>query len=464
MPDPENPVELSVHALGDALRSRALSSTHLVESLLARIREREPKLHAFVEVYADDALQAARAADKASSAGQPMGPLHGIPVAIKDIIDIEGRITTRGSAAIQRRATTTASVVDRLTAAGMIVIGKTHTVEFAMGGWGTNQHMGTPWNPWDLETARTPGGSSSGSAVAVASRMVPCAIGSDTGGSLRLPASWCGIVGFKSTVGRISTRGVLPLSTTLDSVGPLTRSVEDAALLFDVMKEPRTQSDARSAGGANSVCAGLKQGIAGMRIATLAEQDRRGIDPEVLDAYDQSIEIVQRLGASIVQLPLPRSFSDFARLVGEIMVPEGYAAVAEYVDDLALPLDDAVRARLLPGRDVSAATYLRSLAVRADVKEAFAVALSQVDAMLTPTTVTPAIALAAVDQMKAPSLFTRMANYLDLCALAIPNGITRGGLPTSLQLMCKSRDEATLLRIGWAIEQSTPWHRHAPAP
>ena len=190
-------------------------------------------------MYAADARLAAEAADKAIRAGHAVGPLHGVPVALKDLVDLEGRVTTGGSKVWAKRVSAvTATLARRLISAGMIVLGKTHTVEFAMGGWGTNTHMGTPWNPWDATVHRTPGGSSSGSGVAVAAGLAPAAIGTDTGGSVRLPASWCGIVGLKVTVGRISTFGVLPLSTTLDTPGPMARSVEDAALLYRVLNGP----------------------------------------------------------------------------------------------------------------------------------------------------------------------------------------------------------------------------------
>ena len=168
--------------------------------------------------------------------GHGLGPLHGIPVALKDLVELEGRVTTGGTAVWRNRVSIyTATLAQRMIGAGMIVLGKTHTVEFAYGAWGTNQHMGTPWNPWDMKVARTPGGSSSGSAVAVASRMAPCAIGTDTGGSVRVPASWCGITGLKTSIGRISTHGVLPLSHTLDTPGPFARSVEDCAILLALL-------------------------------------------------------------------------------------------------------------------------------------------------------------------------------------------------------------------------------------
>src|SRR5262247_4203942 len=195
--------------------------------------------HAFIAVYDADARLAAEAAEKAIRSGHRVGPLHGVPIALKDLVDLQGRVTTGGSMVWKDRVSpVTATLAERLIAAGMIVLGKTHTVEFAMGSFGTNTHMGTPRNPWDPVVHRTPGGSSSGSGVAVAAGLAPMAIGTDTGGSVRIPAAWCGIVGLKVTHGRISTYGVLPLSTTLDTPGPMTRTVEDAALLYRALNGP----------------------------------------------------------------------------------------------------------------------------------------------------------------------------------------------------------------------------------
>src|SRR5262245_25629135 len=220
-----DPVWASVAELSHAFGARTLSPVDAVNALLERIRRRDPSLHAFIAVYADDARLAAEGADRAIRSGHRIGPLHGVPIALKDLVDLEGRITTGGSKVWATRVSpVTATLAQRLIAQGMIVLGKTHTVEFAMGSWGTNTHLGAPRNPWDVAVHRTPGGSSSGSGVAVSAGLAPVAIGTDTGGSVRLPAAWCGIVGLKVTAGRISTYGVLPLSSTLDTPGPLARS------------------------------------------------------------------------------------------------------------------------------------------------------------------------------------------------------------------------------------------------
>src|SRR5438552_6714093 len=237
-----DPAFATVSELSSAFARRTLSPVDVVDVLLGRIEKLDPTLHAFIDVYAGDARLAAEAADRAIRSGHAVGPLHGVPIALKDLVDLEGRVTTGGSKVWAKRVSpTTATLARRLVSAGMILLGKTHTVEFAMGGWGTNTHMGTPRNPWDPAVHRTPAGSSSGSGVAVADGLAPAAIGTDTGGSVRLPAAWCGLVGPQTTVGRSSTPGVLPLSATLDTPGPMARDVEDAAWLLAVLQgaDPR---------------------------------------------------------------------------------------------------------------------------------------------------------------------------------------------------------------------------------
>jgi len=394
-----------------------------------------------------------------------VGPLHGIPIALKDLIELEGRVVTGGCEVWKaRRATRTATLARKLIAQGMIVLGKTHTVEFAMGGWGTNTHRGTPWNPWDAQRARTPGGSSSGSGVAVAAGLAPWAVGTDTGGSVRLPASWCGITGLKTTIGRVSTYGVLPLSPTLDTPGPMARSVEDAALLYTVMQGPDPQDPATRGLPFTDPMATLKRGVRGLRLARMPDAERQVASAEVLAAYDRSLAELERLGAEIVPIQLPFHFADVATANLRIMAAESYALYRELIDDEAAPLDPHVRPRIAAGRTLSARDYVEALQMREAMKRQFAAAIEGVDALLTPTTMTTAVPVDEVDQAQAPAHYTRYANYLDLTALALPNGMDAQGLPTSLQIVCRWSDEATALRIGWALQQVTDWHLRRPAP
>jgi len=457
--------ELPVHALSAGIAARRFSPVDVVEACLARIAALEPKLHAFVALYGAEARLAAEAADKAIRSGHGLGPLHGIPVALKDLVELEGRVTTGGSQAWRERVSRqTATLAGKLIGAGMIVLGKTHTVEFALGGWGTNQHRGTPWNPWDLAVQLVPGGSSSGSGVAVAARMTPCAIGTDTGGSIRIPAAWCGITGLKTTIGRISTHGVLPLSPTLDTPGPMTRSVEDCAILLALLQggdahDPKTFTLAPS-----TPLADLRRGVKNLRLARMPDGERAAIEPQVLAAYDRSLDQLAELGAEIVALPksIP-SLREIGEPVGRLMATEVYPVVADLVDDPAAPLDEAVRTRVRAGANVSARQYLDILSGRERAKRDFAAAIEGIDALLTPTAMKPAPKLSEVDQVSVPPVLTRWVNYLDLCALALPNGMTGAGLPTSLQIVCRGGSEAMALRIGWALEQAMEWQKRAPA-
>ena len=456
--------QLPIHALATKLKSRSISPVDIVDTCLERIAKLDTKLQAFVEVYEAEARLAAEAADKAIRSGHAVGPLHGIPIALKDLIELEGRVATGGTAVWRdRRASRTATLAQKLISAGMIVIGKTHTVEFAFGGWGTNQHLGTPWNPWDTKTHRTPGGSSSGSGVAVAARMVPCALGTDTGGSVRVPAAWCGITGLKTTIGRISTYGVLPLSPTLDTPGPMTRSVEDAALLLQVMQgaDPR---DPRTLGLRDvDPMPTLRRGVKGLRLARMPVAERDGVAADVLAAYDRSVEQLAEMGADIVDLNLPQSFRAYGSASGRIMAAEAYALLSQIVDNNELPIDEAVRPRIRAGAAISSREYLEVLAERERLKLQFAAATAHVDALLLPVTMTPAIPIATIDQSTTPAFYTRWVNFLDLCGLAVPNGFTTSELPLSLQIVCPGGEEAMALQIGWALQNATDWHERAPA-
>lgn len=453
---------LSAAALARKIAARQVSPVEAVGAMLDRIERLEPKLQAFTEVFAEDARLAAEGADRAIRAGHAVGPLHGVPVVLKDLIDMEGRITMGGSAAHRtRRATRTATVARRLISQGMIVLGKTHTVEFAYGGWGTNPHLGTPWNPWDLAVARTPGGSSSGTGVAVAARLAPWGIGTDTGGSVRLPASFCGLTGLKVTVGRVSTYGIVPLAATFDTPGPLARTVEDAALLYEAMSGPDPLDPATRGIVPAEPWSVLTRGVRGLRLARMPESERQGVAPDVLAAYDAALSVLEKEGAEIVDIILPFRFSELVDM-SQITNAEAYLENGVLAEDPGSPLGDAVRARILAGASVSAETYLRTQRRRAAMKGEFAEAMEGIDALLTPTTDCAAVPLAEVDEAYLPSRFTRFGNLLDLCALALPCGFTGNGLPLSLQVACRGYDEAMALRIGQAFQRATAWHLRQP--
>lgn len=452
-----------VHQLCRDLSAGHITARQLTELYLARIARFDEQLHAFVTVFADAALAAAAAADQRREAGENLGPLHGIPVACKDIIEYQGQQTTWGCKALAGRISQeTATVITRLENAGAIVLGKTHTVEFALGGWGTNEHCGAPWNPWDLAVHRCSGGSSSGSGVASAAGLAAVTLGTDTGGSVRLPSSFCGLAGLKPTFGRVSNAGVMPLSTTLDTVGPLARCVEDAALVYNCLQGPDPLHPQTQLHSPDDPLPMLRDGVAGMRLAALPASEREVVSAPVLAAYDESLQVLRSLGAEIVQIDLPRSFAEYREASGTIISAEGYSNTWELVDREELPLDRHVRARMLPGRAISAKHYLLALRTIAQWRAEFAEATNGIDALLTPTSTTTAIPVADVDEAVVPAYFTRATNILGWCALALPNGYCDAGLPTSLCIQGHPFDEARVLRIGWALEQATASERRLP--
>jgi aspartyl-tRNA(Asn)/glutamyl-tRNA(Gln) amidotransferase subunit A len=458
-----NPALLSATAAAEAIQAGRLSPADLVDALIARIDAHEPKLHAFTAIHRERARGAAEAAHKAVRAGHAVGPWHGVPIALKDLIEIEGQVTTGGSQHWAGRVSTvTATLARRLIAAGMIVLGKTHTVEFAMGGWGTNRHRGTPWNPWDPARHRAPGGSSSGSGVAAAARLAPWAIGTDTGGSVRIPSAWCGLSGLKTTLGRISVAGVLPLAPSLDTPGPMARTVEDAAHLFNLLQGPDPADPLTLRHPPNDPLPTLRRGVAGLRFGTLSKAERDGVDAEVLSVYDAAVDELAKLGARVEPLALPRSRADYGAKVGRLIGAEGYALLGELVDDASLPLDDDMRPRIQLGRGVLAKDYLALLREQQRDAEAALGALDGFEAWLTPTVATPPVLVEEADQKSSPAHFTRPVNWLGWCALSVPNGFSKGGLPIGLQIVCRGFDEAMALRIGFAYQQATDWHERLP--
>ena len=453
-----------IHVLASKLRSRELTATALVDAYLERIRRHDPKLHAFVEVFEDEARAAAKRADARLSSGGAAGALYGVPVAFKDLLHIEAKVSRGGSVGADQHPAITATVVRRLTDAGMIALGKTHMVEAAFGSWGTNNVAGTPWNPWDLATHRVPGGSSSGSGVAVSAALAPAAIGSDTGGSIRIPASLCGIVGLKATVGRVSNFGAMMLSDTLDTLGPMTRDVEDAALMFDAMHGPDAHDARTLAHQRIDVLRDLKSGIRGMRLGTLPAEALGEIDPETANAFEEALGVLRSLGATTQTVTVPAAYNTLAEATGKVIAAEGYARLQARIDSNEPVMDEDVRKRLDWGRKIAAHEYIRILNERRALAEELEHNMHGCDALVTPTTPFPAIPVSEVDQRVAPmSSFTRAVNLLDMCALAVPCGFSSRDLPLSLQVVGRGYDEARVLRIGWAYERATDWHTRTPA-
>jgi len=351
-----------------------------------------------------------------------------------------------------------------------VLAGKTHMVEFAFGGAGVNHHYGTPWNPWDADVQRLPGGSSSGSAVAVATGLVPAALGSDTGGSVRIPASFCGLVGLKPTYGRISTAGVLPLDTTLDSVGPLTHTVEDAALLLGVLAGPDPDDPATLTQPPLAALDELEADLGGLRLCFPREYFWDGLDPEVEAAVRETAQVFADLDVQVdeISLDVLDELAEFRAGVSLTAV-EAYERHQADLEQRLDQFDPIVAPRMLAGRDVRAIDYLRQQRALTAMRRRALAALDAVDALITPTTPFTAPALAEADAgeeyFRINSLCLRntvAANLLGLCAISIPCGFTSAELPVGLQLLAKPHDELRLLRVAYAFEHATQWNRQHP--
>jgi aspartyl-tRNA(Asn)/glutamyl-tRNA(Gln) amidotransferase subunit A len=424
--------ELSLRDIVRLTASGDVSVQSVVKQTLEGIASSNVKLHAFVDVFADAAMRRAEELDAAASRSGPVGPLHGVPIAIKDLAQIGDRSPGFGSKCYSPEPSrTTAPAIQRLIDAGAVIVGMTHMVEFAIGGWGTNHAMGTPWNPVDRNVHRVPGGSSSGSAVAVAAGLVPAAVGSDTGGSIRIPASLCGIVGFKPSFGRIPLDGIAPLGPAFDTLGPITRNVADARLLFCVM-------------------AGLPvpaMGIAKpLHVGVPARDQLVPCDPDVMRNFERSIDAIRLAGHQVEIFSFPEALTTYQALNGRIVARDAFGQHKTLAEDPATPLDPHVRQRILAGRDIDDVQYARLVQDRATAIAAFRADHARFDIIALPGTPLPAIPVSAVDESTIPmSRYTRVGNWLDLCGISLPNGTTATGLPTGLQLMSWSGKDASLL-------------------
>jgi aspartyl-tRNA(Asn)/glutamyl-tRNA(Gln) amidotransferase subunit A len=352
----------------------------------------------------------------------------------------------------------------------MILVGKTYTVQFAFGGVGINHDQGTPHNPWHA-THHAPGGSSSGSAVAVAAGLVPMALGSDTGGSVRLPAALCGIVGLKTTVGRVSRAGVYPLSFTLDSVGPLTRTVEDAALVYQALQGVDPRDETTTGVAPLDALARLEDGVRGLRLAVPETLFFDDVDPEVERAVRETADVFRSLGAAVESIKVPEvaeAMSEQKRVVA--IAAEACVYNARLLDEHFDELDPVVAHRMIGGRQLSAPDYFGLMRQWVELRKRLAVRLADVDALLVPTTPLPAAPVAEIDRTRE-SYFqwngrylrnTAVGNILNLCGVSLPCGFTRTGLPIGLMVYGKPFQEDMALRVARAYERATDWHRLRP--
>ena len=448
-------------ALSTGLQKGTFSSFDIVSAYLERIRNQDTWLHCFVEVYETEALEAAQASDQMRKAGYTLGPLHGLPIAVKDLVDIAGKVTTIGSPIFANNiAKSDAYLTQRLKAAGAIIIGKTHMVQFALGGWGTNEHMGMPRNPWDHQVHRVPGGSSSGSAAAVAGGLAPLSIGTDTGGSVRLPAAYCGITGFKFTVGAVDTTGIAPLSKTLDSIGVFAKTMAETALVYDALvDDPRRATFAPA-----MTTESARKLLQGLRIGRIAPHELKDVQGEIVKAYEETLEFLNLAGAHITTLELPCAIADLAPMAVNIMVTEGAAAYGALANDLTKPMDSGIRPRLQAGANLLATDYIAALENQTKLKEKFAKVLEHIDIFATPTGLTTAVPLTEVNPSAPPVHFTRILNVLDMCGVSVPVGLDAQHLPIGFQLGAAGGRDAFLIEVATAFQTLTQFHLASPKP
>jgi aspartyl-tRNA(Asn)/glutamyl-tRNA(Gln) amidotransferase subunit A len=450
----------TIRELGARYRRRELSPVEVTQALLARIAKLDPVLHAFVTVTADRALADARAAEAALGRGDSR-PLLGIPVAHKDIYCTRGIRTTGGSALLADWVPDEdATCVRRWQEAGTVLLGKLITHEFALGIQFPGHRFPAARNPWNLD--HIPGGSSSGTGAALAAGLVAGATGSDTGGSIRGPAAFCGLAGLKPTYGRASRAGVLTLSWTLDHTGPLARTVEDCAYLMQPLAGHDPADPASSRAPVDDYVAALGPDVRGLRIGVPRNYFFEGIDPEVERAFEEALATLRRLGAEVRDVRIPSMDATHSFLL--IMLAEAYAYHERDLRERPELYGDVLRERLQAGALVTGAEYMQAQRIRARTCAETAAVLREVDLLATPTTPRPAtpFALAHDPEFGFPRSNMPPFNVTGLPTLALPCGFSTAGLPLSLQLSGRPFQEATVLRAGHAYEQATTWHTRRP--
>ena len=463
------PALLSLTEVAQAIAQKRFSSREVTLACLNRVAQWQPRLNAFMAIETDEALAAADAADAALAKGNVSGALHGVPLAHKDMYYEAGKIVTCGSH-IRRDfvATTTSTALQRLKDAGTIRLGSLQMAEFAYGPTGHNTHYGPVHNPWDVD--RVTGGSSSGSGAAVAARLTFAALGSDTGGSIRMPAHFCGVTGLKTTVGRISRAGAMPLSQSLDTVGPLARTALDCALLLGLMAGADADDPTAVAGALPDYMAATRKSIKGLKIGVPTAFYVDDLDPEVARVLDETMAVLKREGAEIVQVELPdqRQLTAACQLV---LAVEAAAFHKRWMIERPQDYGPQVLMRLQNGLAIPGVSYLEAMRWRGPALAAYLAAVAGVDAVIAPVAPVAAPTIAESDVGNSPDAeaviqrltrFTRPINYLGLPALAIPSGFTKSGLPVAMQLIGRSFDEAMLLRIGAAFQRATDFHARVP--
>ena len=442
-----------------AVRDRSLSPVELTDAFLERVERLNPVLNAFITVTADSARAEARAA--ADGTG-PQGPLRGVPFALKDLFDTAGVRTTAGSKFFAERVPERdATVAARLRGAGTVLLGKLNLHEWAFGVSNDNPHFGPARNPWNTE--RIPGGSSGGSAVAVAAGMCLGALGTDTGASIRVPAALCGITGLKPTYGRVSRAGVVPLSWSMDHVGPMARTVRDCALILSVIAghDPLDRTSAEVA--VPDFLSDLEAGVRRLRIGLPRRYFFERLDGEVQEAVERAVESLRAEGAEVRDVDIESI--ELAGIAGAtILASEAAAFHQKRLRERPEDFGEEVRTRLIAGELYSAATYVNAQRLRDLIRESFQRTLAEVDVLLAPVTpiTAPPIAGFSDDARANLTRFTIPINLVGLPALALPCGFDAQGLPIGMQLIGRPFEEALVLRAGRAYEKVTDWHTRRP--
>jgi aspartyl-tRNA(Asn)/glutamyl-tRNA(Gln) amidotransferase subunit A len=462
---------LPLSDLALAIRTRKVSCVEATGAFLDRIERLGPTLHAYITVDREGALAAAAGLDREAAAGTWRGPLHGVPLAHKDLCLIPGLPTSCGTRTPDYFVgAPPCTAVARLVAAGALTLGKLNMTELALGPFGDNAHHGDVQNPWRI--GHVSGGSSSGSGAAVAAGLAAGALGTDTGGSIRLPAAACGVVGLKPTYGRVSRAGVMPLSWSYDHVGPLAHTVRDAALMLGVIAGVDPLDATTSRQPVPDYVAALDGPVAGLRVGVAGGFYADGLDPAVTAALAEAVRVLGAAGARVEPVAVPDPGPIVAACSNVMVRAESAVIHARILKERPGELQPAVRDRMAPGLTVSATEYLQGQRLRAQLTREFIDAVfSRVDVVVTPTIPEPAPALAhvkagatadVIGRMGRFSRLTRPFNALGVPALSLPCGAAADGRPLAMQLVGRPFDEATLLRLGSAYERATDWHRRRP--
>jgi aspartyl-tRNA(Asn)/glutamyl-tRNA(Gln) amidotransferase subunit A len=436
----------------------------VTKAVLERHEILNPKLNVYITVMAEQALAEAKVAEEEIISGHYRGFLHGVPVGVKDLCATKGVRTTAGSKILadwipEKDAT----VINKLREAGAIIIGKTHMHEFAMGAVGTNPHYGHCRNPWDTE--RIPGGSSSGSGAGVATGLFFAALGSDTGGSIRIPSSLCGIVGIKPTYGRVSLDGVVPLSWSLDHVGPMARTVRDCAIVMEAIAGYDPNDTSSIDKPVEDWASGLDGGIKGLRIGTPDMNTLENVESDVAALVSNAIEILEKLGAELIQLDMP-FIKKYAAASGFITVCEAAAYHKDYMEDRSQDYGEDVRGRIQLGFDQNAPDFIQVDRLRDEARRTCdALLFSDVDLIAMPTTIQTAMTIESALENDPTIDLTRLTSPFNLTgqpALSLPCSLTDTGLPVGLQLIGRRFDERTLFRAAHTFEMESGLSRSAP--